>query len=82
MALMQGGVMRSLLLSLILLTPPALACPTGPDFSDARDALLADLSVAQDEIAARDVQSQIWKLWFTAPDQRAQNWLEKERESP
>ena len=52
-------------------------CPPPPDIAAVQDRLLAQIKVAPNESSARQISSQLWDLWSRAPDERAQEMLER-----
>ena len=52
-------------------------CPAAPDHSDAIDALLAKIREAPNEMAAQGLSNEIWALLTEAPDEAAQELLDK-----
>lgn len=72
--------MKPLLLTLSLALSPSLAfaeCPALPDRSDRHTELLALVAQAQNEMKAQDLNNQLWEIWTTAPDDIAQEMLER-----
>lgn len=71
--------MRALLIPLVLLPSAALAegCPAAPDHLREVDSLIADVRVAENEMAARQVTNRMWELWTDAPDEPAQSLLDE-----
>ncbi|MEM9140851.1 MAG: hypothetical protein AAGB15_13580 [Pseudomonadota bacterium] len=72
--------MRSFLIFLatLLCTATAWACPAqDPAQEAALDPLYAQLRVAGSELQAQPLLGQIWGIWKTAPDDRAQDLLDK-----
>ena len=55
----------------------AADCPPSPDIAEAQDRLLAQVQAAPDERSARLISSQLWVLWRKAPDQHAQDLLDR-----
>lgn len=68
--------MRYVLIPLLLASPVFADCPAVPETSADRAALLAQLKVAPDPGAAQVLNAQLWKIWLTAPDTRAQGMLD------
>ncbi len=54
----------------------AAECPPPPDLDAVVLPLMADLRGARDARAARAITNQLWALWATAPDVRAQELLD------
>ncbi len=55
----------------------ARACPPPPDLSQQSARLLEALRTAPDEAAARRLSDEMWRIWTTAPDARAQEMLDR-----
>ena len=55
----------------------AQACPPPPDLSQQSMQLMEELRRAPDEATARRLNSEIWRIWTTAPDARAQQMLNR-----
>lgn len=71
-----------LIFALALMCGPALAqdapvCPPGPYGSPDMSALFDSLRVARDEAEARILTDDLWRIWTTAPDARAQDLLDE-----
>lgn len=68
-----------LALVLTLFAAPLWAdgCPSAPDHSAALDRLHADLRVAPDAMAARQITVQMWSYWDDAPDAPSQAMLDE-----
>ncbi|QMU58438.1 MAG: hypothetical protein GKR98_09685 [Boseongicola sp.] len=72
-------VMRNLL-TLCLFSfalPSHAACPNAPDITAAVDVLLEQVQSAPNERAARQISNQFWVLWTKAPDEKAQDLLDR-----
>jgi len=70
--------MRSLLAIALFAAVPALAdCPSGPDVGSEEARLLAEVRIAPNEYAARQLSNALWALWVQAPDAKAQALLDK-----
>lgn len=70
--------MRHAILAVLLSAAPAFAdCPTAPDFAVEQDKLIAEVRVAPNERAARVISNRMWALWATAPDDTAQEMLDR-----
>ena len=72
--------MRRAAILLACLLPFAAAaetCPPPPANIEARARLMAEIRIAPDEAAARLLSGQLWRLWATAPDARAQAMLDR-----
>ena len=55
----------------------AADCPPPPDISEAQDALLSAAQQLPDERGAREISNKLWELWATAPDEVAQELLDR-----
>ncbi len=66
-----------LAISLMSATVAAAECPPSPDIASLQDRLLAEVQVAPDEASARRISDRLWELWGKAPDQRAQDMLDR-----
>ncbi|MDA8587220.1 hypothetical protein N9L47_13315 [Rhodobacteraceae bacterium] len=64
-------------LPLICAGPAFAACPPPPDIQAAEDRLLSEVRVAPNERAARELSNNLWELWTMAPDDAAQDLLDK-----
>ena len=77
--------MRSmkLMIALTLLATPALAqdadgvCPAAPDHATEEAEIIAQLQKAADDLQARPLADQLWRLWTDAPDAKAQALLDE-----
>ncbi|PWE33298.1 hypothetical protein DDZ14_05800 [Maritimibacter sp. 55A14] len=67
------------LLALLMLGAPALGdtCPPLPDRAGERAQLLAEAHEAPDARAGRIAMNALWEFWATAPDDRAQDLLDR-----
>ena len=65
-------------LTLIALPLPALAetCPEALPIDADMDRLVAQVQRAPDQMAARAISAEMWKLWLQAPDEYSQNLLD------
>ena len=52
-------------------------CPPQPDIQEAQDRILAQIRVAPNEMAARQLSNGLWELWAKAPDTEAQELLDR-----
>ena len=69
--------MKHIVLSLVLLAGPAYAaCPAAPDIDMELDQLIEAAREAPDDMAAREISGQMWRLWLKAPDAIAQEMLD------
>lgn len=73
--------MKPLILSLVLpvLAAPvwAMECPDPPDHSEALNALITQVQRAPDEHSARLISNDMWSYWADAPDETAQEILDR-----
>ena len=67
-----------LLLGLCAVFPTAaMACPPVPDRSAELTALFDAARVAESEANGRALNQEMWKIWFSAPDEAAQALLDR-----
>lgn len=73
------GFMKHILISILLLAPStALAeCPELPPRSEIHTKLLQDIAQATSEENARLLSNQLWEIWGTAPNDTAQEILQR-----
>lgn len=71
--------MRPVTLSLLisLIGSGVAACPKAPDHSEQLALLFKQVQGAQSEKDARNVSNQMWELWTKAPDEVAQEILDR-----
>lgn len=70
--------MFRLLVILVMLAGPAAGdCPAVPDRSAEVDALMARMLASGNEGHASEVMDQLWRIWTTAPDAKAQKLLDE-----
>ena len=70
--------MRWIVLLLATAAPlSAETCPPAPDHTEAIARILAELQSAPDEAAAIGLSQDLWKIWTDAPDDRAQDLLDR-----
>ena len=70
--------MKKLILLCVFLAGPGwAACPKVPDISSDMDVLIERARAAENDRAGAAVSNEMWQLWLTAPDQAAQEALEK-----
>lgn len=70
--------MRSILPILCLAVPSfALACPDAPDHSSSIQSAIEELQRAPNEAAAQPLQAALWEFWLDAPDDVAQEMLDR-----
>lgn len=69
----------TILITSILLAAPAVAseCPAAPDHSEATDALIEKIQVAPDAQSALIISNDLWQYWADAPDEVAQEILDR-----
>ncbi len=69
----------SLILSLSLFAGAALAqsCPDAPNHDAALAGLFAQISEVENDMDARAISNQMWELWTDAPDEAAQELLDR-----
>lgn len=65
------------LLSGSLWAEEAASCPPVADTEAERAAIYRDMRMALDETDARILSDTLWRIWLTAPDQRAQGLLDQ-----
>lgn len=76
--------MNKLILILMMVLPSwALAeeCPAARDRSAESDAVLERIRAAPDEMSARAMTNELWAIWAEAPDDRAQELLDRGMQS-
>lgn len=70
--------MRALILSLALASPAlASECPKAPDHSVRLAELVQEVRAAKNEMHAAPINNQMWELWTDAPDETAQEILDR-----
>lgn len=70
--------MRHLVISLSLLATPAFAdCPAPKDLSGQLDTLFEEARAAQNDQAGQAASNKMWALWLQAPDDAAQEVLDR-----
>ncbi|SFL96697.1 tetratricopeptide repeat protein [Shimia aestuarii] len=70
--------MKRVVLSIFMCLPGfALACPDGPDHSQALNALIEKVQAAPNEGAAQQHLNDMWAYWADAPDDTAQEILDR-----
>lgn len=52
-------------------------CPPQPNIQAEQDRILAEVRVAPNEMAARQLSNGLWELWAKAPDDHAQELLDQ-----
>ena len=75
----MGFMTRLALFLFITMATPAAAetCPMSPDHSAALEELITATQEAPDELSARVISQDMWKLWTDAPDEAAQELLDE-----
>ncbi len=70
--------MRHLLASLPFVVAPAAhaGCPPSVDIALAEGRILGEIQAAPNEMIARPLSNELWKLWATAPNAVAQEMLD------
>ncbi len=58
----------------------AVACPPPQQNLAEKDRIHAELLVAENEMRGRAIGDQLWRIWTTAPDEAAQDMLDRGRE--
>ena len=66
----------SILAAACAASPVSAQCPPPLDLSAEIDPLMAQIRVAPNEMAARQISNQLWAHWAKAPDERSQEMLE------
>jgi len=63
----------------LLVTTPVVAqtCPELDEYGESYDALLDEVRIAPTEMASRLLTNQLWEIWATAPDEIAQEMLDR-----
>lgn len=67
----------ALILATCLPTASLAACPAVPDQSETLAPLMEAVRDAPNETAARELNNSLWKIWTTAPDDAAQEMLDR-----
>lgn len=83
--LTEAGVQRpswgmrpiAFLVPLLAATAAFADCPPPPDITAQQDSILQDVRRAETEMEARKLTNQLWELWATAPDEPAQELLDR-----
>ncbi|MEE4188742.1 MAG: tetratricopeptide repeat protein [Roseobacter sp.] len=63
--------------SLFLCSPVWAECPAPPDIAGDLSALIDRANAAENDMAGREVSNEMWQLWLTAPDDAAQQVLDR-----
>lgn len=66
-----------LLVTAISATSAFAECPPPPEITKAQDEILSSVRAATDERSARVISVRLWDLWAKAPDQKAQEMLDR-----
>jgi tetratricopeptide (TPR) repeat protein len=71
--------MKHILLATLLLSPAAAVatCPDNPPRTEAHETLMQGVAQAENEMEARLLTNQLWEIWSTAPDETAQEILQR-----
>lgn len=70
--------MRHLIFAMTILASSAAAdCPAPQDYSDELSVLFEEARAADNDIAGRDVSRKMWQVWLRAPDEAAQEVLDR-----
>lgn len=70
-----------LLLPLILAGTVRAECPAAPDLGKEMEGVLAEIREAPNEMNARSLMNDLWKLYTAAPDETAQELLDRGMEA-
>lgn len=70
-------LLMSFLIGLAALAGPARACPPAPDHAASHTELRAQIQAAGSEQEAHRILNQMWELWADAPDEPAQELLDR-----
>ena len=77
-ALRSLGLFGAICISAALAAPAkASDCPAAPDHSTPLEGLLLEIQQAETEMQAREIASRMWEYWADAPDERAQEILNR-----
>ncbi len=66
--------------ALAIILAPTLAfanCPENAPRTEAHDRLMAEVRVAENEMEARLLTNELWEIWATAPNETAQEILQR-----
>ena len=71
--------MKQLMLATLLLFPAAAlaACPDNPPRTEAHARIMDKVSKAENEMESRLLTNELWEIWATAPDEVAQEILQR-----
>lgn len=58
-------------------TPVFASCPASPDIAADLQVLIAQANGAENEAVGREASGEMWKLWLKAPDETAQEMLDR-----
>ena len=67
----------ALLIPFLAASAAVAQCPAPPDITAQQDRILQDVRSAQTEMEARELTNRLWELWTTAPDEPAQELLDR-----
>ncbi|WP_027244212.1 tetratricopeptide repeat protein [Leisingera daeponensis] len=62
---------------LLAVQAAAAGCPSAPDHSTPLEGLLSEVQQAGSEAQAREIANRMWEFWADAPDERAQEILNR-----
>ncbi len=63
--------------ALLAVQAAAAGCPSAPDHSTPLEGLLSEVQQADSEAQAREIANRMWEFWADAPDERAQEILNR-----
>lgn len=69
--------MKSAVIFLFTATAAAAECPPAADISEPEAALFAEAQALDGPNGAREISNRLWQLWATAPDEPAQELLDR-----
>ncbi|WP_295317207.1 tetratricopeptide repeat protein [Roseobacter sp.] len=70
--------MKQFIAAILLFSAPALAeCPAPRDYTAELEALFEKARSAPNDMAGREVSGQMWQVWLRAPDEAAQEVLDR-----
>lgn len=64
-------------LSVVAVQPALADCPAAPDIDADVAGILTEIQAAPTEMKARELSNELWKLWAKAPDEPAQELLDR-----
>jgi tetratricopeptide (TPR) repeat protein len=68
---------RTAILAIVVATPALAECPPPADVAEDQSRLSAQLRHAPGPGEAREIQNELWQLWTAAPDEAAQELLDR-----